>query len=132
MEWSESLSVGVERIDSQHRELISRVNAFFVATKAEKGPEEVKKVLDFLSSYVVTHFAEEEALQVQYGYPDYQAHRKLHQDFVKEVASLRSELEKSGFTAAGCSLVGMTLVNWLVSHISMQDKSIGKYIKSKA
>lgn len=131
MEWSENLSVGVELIDSQHRELISRVNDFFAASKAQKGPGEVMKILDFLSGYVVTHFADEEALQVQHVYPGYQAHHKLHQDFVKEVSTLRSDLEKGGVTAAGCSLVGMTLANWLVSHISTQDRLVGQYIKSK-
>lgn len=88
-------------------------------------------ILDFLSGYVLTHFADEETLQVQHGYPGYQAHSKLHQDFVKEVTALRSDLEKSGVTATGCSLVGMTLANWLVSHISTQDRLVGQYIKGK-
>lgn len=132
MEWSENLSVGVEHIDAQHKELIARVNAFFEAAKSDRGCQEVMNVLDFLSGYVVTHFADEERLQFQSRYPGYEAHRALHQEFISEVAALTADLEKSGATSAACSMVGMTLVNWLVSHISVQDKALGKYLKEKA
>jgi len=54
MEWTQDLSVGVEQIDSQHKELIARVNSFYdVMSGAEKNAK-VLEVLNFLESYVIS------------------------------------------------------------------------------
>lgn len=132
MEWTESLSVGVDAIDSQHKELIKRVNHFYVALKSENGKAETLKVLDFLSSYVVTHFRDEEGLQVKYNYPKYSEHRKMHQDFIETVKDVKTEIQKGGVTTASSTMIAMTVTNWLVNHISIQDKDIGKHIKGIA
>jgi hemerythrin-like metal-binding protein len=130
MEWTQDLSVGVEQIDSQHKELIARVNSFYdVMSGAEKNAK-VLEVLNFLESYVISHFNAEEALQVRYNYPGYTAHKKLHEEFKATVRNLRKEIEK-GFTPATQSMVGMTLTNWLLLHITKEDKALGRYIRSK-
>jgi hemerythrin len=128
MEWTENLSVGVPEIDEQHKELIRRVNVFVAALHKENSKEETLKVLDFLSSYVVTHFRNEEAIQVRYNYPKYAEHHKLHTDFIKTVGELRDGISKVGVTSISSSVIAMTLSNWLVNHIGIQDKEIGKFI----
>jgi hemerythrin len=130
MEWTHDLSVGVEEIDSQHKELIARVNSFFDAMKSGGSHERVLEMLSFLESYVAKHFGDEEALQLRYNYPGYTAHKKLHQEFKQTVKELRGEIEKR-FTPATQSMVGMTLTSWLVLHITKEDKAIGAYIRSK-
>jgi hemerythrin len=129
MEWSESLSVGVEAIDSQHKELISRVNAFYASLRKENAKQETLKVLDFLSGYVVQHFRDEEAIQAKYNYPNYPEHRKVHKDFIESVQGIKADIEKDGVTTTSSSLIAMTLSNWLVNHISKMDKDIGRHIR---
>lgn len=129
MEWTDSLSVGVEAIDSQHKELIDRVNRFYAALKSENGKAETLKVLDFLSRYVVTHFKDEESLQVKYSYPRYAEHRRMHMDFMETVKGVRGDIEKSGVTTASSAMIAMTVSNWLVNHISLQDRDIGRHIR---
>lgn len=130
MEWTENLSVGVKEIDDQHKELINRVNVFSDAMKKGEANGQVMEVLSFLEAYVVTHFRDEEALQVRYNYPNYQAHRKIHKDFIQTVKELRASIEK-GFTPATASMVSMTLTSWLLLHISKEDKAIGAYIRTR-
>ena len=130
MEWTQDLSVGVEEIDSQHKELISRVNSFFDAMKNGGSDKRVFEMLDFLESYVASHFKDEEALQARYNYPGYAAHKKLHEEFKQTVKGMRADIEKR-FTPATQSMVGMTLTNWLVLHITKEDKALGKHIRSK-
>ena len=99
MEWTPDLSVGVEAIDNQHKELIRRMNAFFSSMEGN----DQKKVLDmlaFLADYVVTHFRDEEALQVRCNYPGYAEHKKLHQDFVSQVKEMTKDIKEQGFN--GC------------------------------
>jgi hemerythrin len=130
MEWAENLSVGVDAIDNQHKELIKRVNVFYAALKAGNNKDETLKVLDFLSRYVVSHFRDEEALQVKYKYPKYNEHKKLHKDFLETVVGVKKDIETNGVTSAGSTMIAMTVSNWLVNHIGVQDKEIGKFIKA--
>ena len=128
MEWTPDLSVGVEAIDNQHKELIRRMNNFFQSMEGDNR-EKVLEMLSFLGDYVVTHFRDEEALQVRYNYPGYAEHRKLHQDFVKDVGEMTKNIKENGFTVASKAMVGMTLTSWLTLHIRRADKAVGDYIR---
>lgn len=130
MEWTQDLSVGVAEIDNQHKELINKVNVFFEKVNSPIGDKQVLELLDFLAGYVVTHFKDEEALQIKYKYPQYAQHKQVHEDFIKTVGGIRKDIEDSGFTVVTKTLVGSTLVNWLVLHISKMDKMVGAHIKS--
>lgn len=131
MEWTPNLSVGVDAIDSQHKELINRVNAFYAALKQENRKEETLKVLKFLSGYVATHFRDEEALQVRYNYPNYAEHRKMHKEFMETVKNFQVDIEQNGVTTMSSTLIATTVSNWLVNHISLQDRDIGMHIRSR-
>lgn len=128
MEWSQSLEIGVEEVDEQHKELVHRVNEFYAAIKENKSKEEALRILKYLSSYVVVHFADEERLQVKYNYPGYLEHKKIHTDFIKTVKELTQEVEKDGVGTMTFASIATTLSNWLINHISMQDKKIGAYL----
>ena len=55
LEWTEALSVGVEEIDAQHRELFRRAARLLEGIHAGE-PEELGALLDFLYRYAVEHF----------------------------------------------------------------------------
>ncbi len=131
MEWTQDLSVGVKEIDDQHKELISRMNGFFDAMKSSSKEQEIFKMLDFLADYVVTHFRDEERLQMSSGYPKLAEHRQLHKEFIDDVTKMRTDLENNGFTVATGSLISSTLIAWLTLHIRKADKEVGMYIRSK-
>lgn len=131
MEWTQDLSVGVKEIDAQHKELIRRINSFFDVMKSGGKEQEILKMLDFLAEYVVSHFNDEEKLQLSSGYPKYKEHKKLHTDFIADVKKIRSDIENVGFTVATSMVVGSTLVSWLTLHIRKVDKELGAYIMSK-
>jgi len=130
MEWTQDLSVGVEQIDNQHKELISRINAFSDAIKNGTANNKLLDVVKYLESYVITHFKDEEALQVRYNYPGYAAHKKLHQQFVKDVKEMREQIEK-GITSATQAMVSITLSSWLLLHINKEDKVLGAFIRGR-
>ena len=130
MEWTDSLSVGVYEIAAQHKELIDKVNTFYETIKVKKLPQDAVKMLDYLSQYVLKHFADEERLQVKVGYPGYAEHKKLHDAFIKTVEEIRQSIREEGVTTFTSSRIAMTVSNWLVSHISMQDRKLGNYINS--
>ena len=63
------------------------------------------------------------------AYPDYEAHRKIHADFV---ARIKAELTGlvSGDKQAGAEF-STVLGNWLLNHIAVTDHRWADYIKSQ-
>lgn len=91
--YDDSLSTGVRNIDDQHKELFDKINNLLAACREGKGKEEVAKVMQFLSDYVIDHFGTEERYMVTYRYPDYPSHKARHEEFVEGFSGLKMRLE---------------------------------------
>jgi hemerythrin len=128
MTWKESLSIGIPEIDKQHKELCDKIDSLYDACSHGKGAAEAVKILDFLESYTTRHFADEEKIQLKIQYPKYQQHKKLHADFIKEIARLKKEMLASGATIAMVVNINQTISDWLVNHILRVDSELKKYV----
>ena len=62
-EFDESLVTGNEMIDSQHKELIDKINKLLDSCETSKDKVVSVKTLDYLADYTEFHFGEEEKLQ---------------------------------------------------------------------
>jgi hemerythrin len=129
--WDKSLETQNSLIDEQHRQLIDALNAFLRVSNEKKSRDEVKKSLDFLNDYTIKHFFDEEQLQKQYGYPDYQNHHELHEGLKKVVRDLQHDFILNGPSDKLIGDVEKKVGDWLVAHIKNQDTKIGAYIKSR-
>lgn len=132
VQWQASLETGAELVDSQHKEIFSRVNALLSAMQQGKGRAEVVAVIDFLGKYVVSHFAAEEGLMKQNGYPGYLAHQQLHKAFVADFDELRREFEANGSSSLLVIQVQRRVIDWLMNHIVKEDKRIAEFLRGKA
>jgi methyl-accepting chemotaxis protein len=130
--WDDSLAIGVPKIDEQHKRLFSGVNDFIDAIEQGMGKHKLKKMFDFMIQYTVTHFDDEEQVQKQCGYPDYENHRRLHEKFKKTVLELAQEMNHYGTTEGLVKEVKRKVGDWLVTHVKGQDSKIGAYIKKNA
>jgi hemerythrin len=128
IEWQPSLSVGVLEIDIQHKLLFERFNNFVQACESQADQETVHRLFWFLEAYAVTHFAEEEKLMQQVGYPEYPRHRQQHETFVAEVAKVKERLKSEGPTQELVASMTHFISGWLLQHISVMDHAIGEYV----
>jgi len=125
MEWDGSLNTGITTIDQQHRGILDFINKLHIA--AIKGDRDiVENVLTDLIDYTVSHFAFEEKLQQQHGYPLASAHKKVHDNFVAHVNKYKQR-HSNGEDIAH-SLSG-DLVIWLTNHIKIEDQDYVPYCK---
>lgn len=60
--WSEDLSVGIQEIDEQHKELVPLLNRLRDAVVAHHGYAACSEILDQLAQYTRVHFIVEESL----------------------------------------------------------------------
>lgn len=130
-QFTPDLETGNTLIDSEHKQLIQAINDLLTACSAGKGRAELEKTTKFLYDYTSKHFADEERLQVQTRYPDYQNHKRYHEEFKKVVANLVKKLDEQGPTVALVGEVNSAIAGWLLNHIKREDKKVAAHIKSQ-
>lgn len=128
--WKDSLLIGVPAIDSQHRELIRAIDELMEACNKGQGRAAIEKTLGFVVSYTRKHFADEEALQAKYRYPETNRHRQAHQIFIGDISGLVQEFERDGPSITLTGKLNKQLVNWLIHHISEEDQKLGAHIQA--
>ncbi|ACL20293.1 bacteriohemerythrin [Desulfitobacterium hafniense] len=135
MIWKEKYKVGDPLIDSQHEELFSRVGSFVETLRSDKPweqkVEKVNETLEFMKDYVVTHFADEEAYQLEIGYPHFEEHQMIHKNMVAYVVAVSREYAKEGFKEELMQQFGGKLLAWLINHVVADDQKIAEYARSK-
>ena len=128
MLWKESLRIGVDVVDEQHKELFRRTDELMKAIYVS-GAEQKQTCMDtvhFLKDYASKHFADEEAYQKSIKYKGFDAHKALHEKFVRTVLEHEKKMTESDFAPKDVKLFIGMLVAWLLYHISDADQ---KYVK---
>lgn len=114
--WRDQYLSGHPKIDSQHRTLIELANRVLVAALA--GPEsrpvgaKLLTSLDALLEHLTQHFANEEEILAQVGYPRLRQHQLAHAHLLAKATELRA------LAVAGEASLG-TLVDFLAREVAV-------------
>jgi hemerythrin len=128
MLWSKTLETGIPKIDEQHKELFKAADNLVDRSQADRVP----KTLEFLKGYVVKHFTDEEIMHRINNYPKAEAHKKLHQAFIKVFQGLFDEYNKSqGSKLLATMNINKAVITWLKDHIMVHDKEFAAYYQTK-
>jgi hemerythrin len=129
--WTPDLSVGVDEIDDQHRELLDRIDRVLRSLEGRRAEAEIRRLLDFLEIYVVLHFGTEDRLMARTGYPAIEAHRREHERFLHDFAAVKGQLEAEGAGPAVAQAVSVRICGWLTNHIRTVDRRLGQFLSSR-
>ena len=121
VEWRDGFKVGVAQVDQEHRHLFTLVRALNLAS--------VDQTVDELLDYVVTHFTNEQELMEKSGYPAFEQHLKLHEEFASQVADFLGS--ESVWTEDRVQELRRFLNKWLIGHIMTHDLRFGKWYGSR-
>lgn len=127
-QFDDSLITGNEMIDSQHKELIGRINNLLKCCNEPTGTLNAVSMLNYLADYTNYHFAEEEKLQEELEYPGMKEHKEKHIEFKKAIEDLHQMLEEEeGPSEAFVKAVESNIRDWFYSHITRYDRSVAEY-----
>ncbi|MFI3250082.1 MAG: bacteriohemerythrin [Eubacteriales bacterium] len=129
--WTKEIETGNDLIDSEHKELFAKINAFLEACSQGKGRSEILNTLEFLKSYTATHFDHEENLLKESGYPDYLRHKQLHVLFNQSVDKIEKKFLAEGASVVLVGEINQNIGNWLMAHIKAEDMKFGKFLADK-
>lgn len=126
--WNESFSVGVQKIDGQHKKLIGMINRLIEEQKQLTEQSTIAELLTEMTDYAREHFRTEEYLMAEYGYEAKDVHARLHGEFVEKTQEFIT-------TDAGPNYLSRALLEylktWLVSHILNEDMKYRAFFAAK-
>lgn len=131
MQWDDSLNVGIELINEQHKMLIQKLNDLSDAVQNVQGAERIVQTLDFLIEYTDFHFGTEERHMTELGYPGMVGHKKAHGEFKDTLKNLYDDFDEEGATQPIAESINTFLINWLIKHIKVTDVEFGKFLIEK-
>ncbi|MFC1664208.1 bacteriohemerythrin [Pseudomonadota bacterium] len=128
--------VGVNSINRQHLRLASYAVEFnqIVEALSKKEPtnndwHRIDALFTRVTRYVETHFREEEELLQKHGYPDFEAHKRLHVKFVDDLIKVQSKINNRKIDFK--EKFGSMLWDWLIHHINEVDYKYREFLQEK-
>lgn len=116
--WREELSVGVDIIDHDHKEILDLIARLWrIHGTDSAGDAAVRDALETIAAYSERHFEREETMLEAVGYPFLEQHRLRHQTFRAFVES-----NAPGALSVEAGALFSYLVDWWVGHIATDDK----------
>jgi hemerythrin len=121
VEWREGFNIGIAQLDNEHRHLFSLV----LALNLESVEQTVEKLLD----YVVIHFSNEQDAMDRSGYPAFEQHLRLHEEFAYKIADFM--VAGNDWTEERVQELRRFLNKWLITHIMTHDMRFGKWLAAR-
>jgi hemerythrin len=121
--------VGVRALDDQHGILMDTMNELRQAVVRGAGREEVSEVLDRLIEFTRMHFATEEQLLEQTGFPALAAHRVEHHRVLAQILESAHRAQHGEEVHMHSLLI--FLRDWYVTHIGSLDQEYGPWLNDR-
>lgn len=129
IEWDESLLIGVEEIDDQHKRMFTLINELQDELSAGHGAVVIYRILNLMIQYVQYHFSTEELYMKQIGYPSYDEHKREHVVFIEHIRLFKHKHKQSSPLLAREIITYLEI--WYIEHIVHVDRLIGVYLLNR-
>ena len=126
--WKNELSVGINDIDTQHKNFIEIMNEVFSRYYTLKIGNELMLLLDKLYHFAEFHFSTEEFYFEHYNYEFKEEHIKEHRKLKQEIQSFINRCQNGEEIVT--ELIDF-LESWLVDHLEGHDKKYAKIFAEK-
>lgn len=131
--WRQEYLLDFPGLDEMHQVIFSHIVALSEALQREaagQAEQLVMKLLELTSE----HFESEERMMAAHGYPSspLAEHRQQHQKFHEFLETLAAEIKEGKTTALRLAFrCQFLLLDWFISHISITDRHLQRYLASR-
>lgn len=126
--WRERMSVGIARIDEDHKAMVGYLNQLEMAlSDPDYDERRVARILLYLVEYTKAHFDREEKLMLAIDFPDFDEHKKQHDKARRNLRDIGIRFMKTPTMEEGCRIQEF-VADWLIRHIIMEDTRIAAFV----
>ena len=127
MRWKKEFESRHAPLDLEHRKIFDLINKCEQQIQQRATLESLESVLRDIRRCVDNHFAWEEGLMAEIGFPDIEAHRVLHKMLL---ASLKDRMQEMPFCSLTPDALLELMTNWFATHTSQDDKELASCLRS--
>lgn len=122
--WRDVYITGVDRMDDEHKTLISKINALVHGVNVGVKKSELKRLFLDLGSYTQKHFTDEEEYMASIDFPELESHALIHKKLLTQVGEYAKKLNSGQLDPV--TLVAF-LNDWLIKHILGSDMKYARH-----
>jgi hemerythrin len=126
LEWNDAMSVGIPEIDEDHKFFITLVNRFNESVADRMDIAEVRQRMQDIVNHTERHFADEEKLLNEFGYPDAADHARIHAQVKDELRQVMGSIPTGG-TDYELIEAGLKIKQKIIDHILEEDMKYAEY-----
>ena len=102
--WDESLCIGIEELDEDHRKIFRMLDEFCVAAWGDEGQDDLMRRLDGLTDFFTAHVHKEdvimEGFESAFSMSHKQKHEKEHEAYIYILGQIRNMLNSGHWDSA--------------------------------
>lgn len=127
--WDESLALGEEEIDSQHKRLFELGDMVAKTVELGSGRDTVEAELRALCNYAVEHFSTEEALMDMDEYAEYDQHLSEHMHCTTRALDFLEAFTEGKEVDMGEFL--RFVDSWVREHTMRMDMTLASFLRRR-
>jgi len=128
IEWKEEYSVGVKKIDEQHKKMLSLVSKLKEILYEVDNTDSIKSLIQELVDYGRYHFDTEENYFEQTNYPDKLIHQSYHNDYNEKILEFQNKFSEEKTIKIAFEISDF-LEEWWITHIKYEDMKYVDWFK---
>jgi hemerythrin len=122
LNWTDALSVGIEEVDVEHRQLIESINGLHDVIQVGADYVQVVELLGEIYTQIAAHFAHEEDMMRDADYPLYEEHKEDHEILLDDLREIMDEVEADG--AYDAATLSGDMNRWFTDHFHTHDAKL--------
>lgn len=126
MRWDARLQLGIEALDTQHREMVEVAGAVCKAQR-ERDHKTLRQTLYELMRLAAEHFVFEERMMLETRYPKMAVHSEHHAEILGQLERFSRQLLEGRASAEGERIMGF-FAEWTASHIASFDRDFATFL----
>jgi hemerythrin len=130
MNWDQSLDIGVEPMNREHRDILDAMNAVYDGANAGQSGSAMMAKIVRLGDVTARHFADEEVYMAKIGYPGLANHKGIHKKLLDDFAGHTQAIAAAGGVPYSAFFGFLRL--WLSAHIKCIDLKYGDFSRGAA
>lgn len=123
--WKPEMQVDGGPIDEDHKKLFEIANRILQLNIPDRNAKDLQALIKELYDYVREHFEREERYMESLGYPETDAHKKIHRAIVQD---MNRSLNESYHLGQVLGSFRQLVTTWVLDHILDEDRKIYAYI----
>ena len=128
-DWDDSYSVGVKKIDEQHRHLFRLINDLNRMSLGLESSKTLRDIMEEILEYTTYHFRTEEEIMKSVKFPGLEDHIKEHREMRERMTGHYYKCIDREFKCLNEVLE--ELIDWLHTHMARSDTLYVPYLNKE-